>query len=364
MFARPKVRALALGDFPTPVERLETLSTSRCDLWVKRDDLTHAVYGGNKVRKLERILAHARARGATRLVTVGAIGSHHVLATTYFGRRAGFDVEAVLVPQPRTEHAALVIRASLALGLRVFPVRSWALAPFAVAARIAHGAHFIPLGGSSVDGAMAYVDAARELAAQVRSGVLPEPDACVVALGSGGTAAGLAAGLAAAGLRTRVVAVAVSPPVALVRLLARSLAWACRRRARREAAAAAAAAVAAAAARQWPPADSLPTRMTIDARFLGAGYGHPTAEGEEATRVAAREAGLVLDPTYTAKTFACTLALVRSYDTGAAIVAGSSPTRRPCVLYWHTLASAPMEPLLAGMPPEEPLRPGLRALLT
>ncbi|HSY21726.1 MAG TPA: pyridoxal-phosphate dependent enzyme [Polyangiaceae bacterium] len=356
MFARAKVRALALGDFPTPVERLETLSTSGCDLWVKRDDLTHAVYGGNKVRKLERILARARARGTTRLVTVGAIGSHHVLATTYFGRRAGFDVEAVLVPQPRTEHAALVIRASLALGLRVFPVRSWAIAPFAIVARIAHGAHFIPLGGSNVDGAMAYVDAARELAAQVRSGVLPEPDACVVALGSGGTAAGLAAGLAAAGLRTRVVAVAVSPPVAIVRLLARGLAWASRRRARREAWAA--------GARARPPADSLPMRMTIDARFLGAGYGHPTAEGEDATRVAAREAGLVLDPTYTAKTFACALALVRSYDAGAAVVAGSSPTRRPCVLYWHTLASAPMEPLLAGTPQEEPLRPGLRALLT
>jgi D-cysteine desulfhydrase len=352
MFARAKVQPLALGDFPTPVEHLETLSTSRCDLWVKRDDLTHAVYGGNKVRKLERILARAQARGATRLVTVGAIGSHHVLATTYFGRLAGFDVEAVLVPQPRTEHAALVIRVSLALGLRVFPVRSWALAPFAIAARMAHGAHFIPLGGSSVDGAMAYVDAARELAAQVRSGVLPEPDACVVALGSGGTAAGLAAGLAAAGLRTRVVAVAVSPPVALVRLLARGLAWASRRRARRE------------AAQEGPPADSLPTRMAIDPRFLGAGYGHPTAEGEDATRVAAREAGLVLDPTYTAKAFACALALVRSYDAGAAVVAGSAPTRRPCVLYWHTLASAPMEPLLAATPQEEPLGPGLRALLT
>jgi D-cysteine desulfhydrase len=355
MFARAKGPALPLGEFPTPVERLETLSTPHCDLWVKRDDLTHGVYGGNKVRKLERILASAQARGATRLVTVGAIGSHHVLATTYFGRRAGFEVEAVLVPQPRTEHAALVIGASLALGLRAFPVRSWALAPFAIAARVAHGARFIPLGGSSIDGAMAYVDAARELAAQVRSGLLPEPDACVVALGSGGTAAGLAAGLAEAGLRTRVVAVLVSPPVALVRLLARGLAWASRRRARREA----------------PPADSLPMRMTIDARFLGAGYGHPTAEGEEASRVAAREAKLVLDPTYTAKAFACALALVRSYDTGAAIAVDSSasqapspPPRRPCVLYWHTLASGPMEPLLAGTPQGEPLRPGLRALLT
>lgn len=338
MFARAKVPTMALGDFPTPVQHLETLSTSRCDLWVKRDDLTHAVYGGNKVRKLERVLARAKSRGATRLVTVGAIGSHHVLATTYFGRGAGFEVEAVLVPQPGTPHVVEVIRASLALGLRPFPVRSWALAPFAVLARIAHGAHFVPLGGSSIDGALAYVDAAYELADQVRNGLLPEPDACVVALGSGGTAAGLAAGFAAAGLRTRVVAVAVSPPVALVGLLARGLAWASGRRAA--------------------------IRLTVEARFLGAGYGHPTAEGEEASRIAAHEAGLVLDPTYTAKTFACALALLRSYDAGARIIAGDGPSRRPCILYWHTLARASMESLLAGVALEEPLRPALRALLT
>ncbi|HWL85987.1 MAG TPA: hypothetical protein VNO21_09305, partial [Polyangiaceae bacterium] len=60
-------------NYPTAVELLPRLSRpGACDLWVKRDDLTHATYGGNKVRKLERILADAQARGVRRIVTVGA----------------------------------------------------------------------------------------------------------------------------------------------------------------------------------------------------------------------------------------------------------------------------------------------------
>jgi hypothetical protein len=80
-------------------------------------------------------------------------------------------------------------------------------------------------------------------------------------------------------------------------------------------------------------------RLVVDRRFLGRGYGYETEEGRTATRDA-QAAGLSLDPTYTAKTFACALWYVRAR---AARV----------VLYWHTLSSAPMEPLLA----EEP-RPG------
>ncbi len=226
---------LRLGDYPTPVEPIPaqfSLAVAGRELWVKRDDRTHAVYGGNKVRKLEWLLAGARACGAKRLVTLGAAGSHHVLATTYFGRREGFDVEAVLVPQPRTAHAVDVLRASLGLGLRAFPVRSWGAAPWAVARRMTTGARFISVGGSSVLGSMGYVAAAHELAEQIRAGDAPKPDVVVVALGSGGTAAGLAAGLAYEGLATRVVGVCVSEPQWLLRWRSSFLLRACSRRAR------------------------------------------------------------------------------------------------------------------------------------
>lgn len=329
-----ETRAL-LAETPTPVERVASVGAS--ELWVKRDDRTHAAYGGNKVRKLEALLADARARGARRLVTVGAVGSHHVLATTYFGKRAGFEVEAVLVPQPRTEHVVEVLRADLALGLRAYPVGSWGAAPWAVAARAfaaggpAGKARVIPVGGSSVLGSMPYVDAGLELAAQVRAGELPEPDVCVVAVGSGGTAGGLAAGFAAAGLRTTVVGVCVSTPPWALTMLTRHFARACARRHR-------------------VPVARL--RVVIDRRFLGAGYAYPTPEGAEATRVASDLAGLPLDPTYTAKTFACALWFARA-------------RRARHILYWHTLSSAPMAPLLGGAHAvtEEDIPRELRALI-
>ncbi len=314
-----------LGHYPTPVQRLPSLSAPGAELWVKRDDRTHDVYGGNKVRKLEYVLADARARGARRLVTVGAVGSHHVLATTYFGRQAGFEVEAVLVPQPRTDHVIEVLRADLGLGLRPFAVRSWGAAPAAVAARVLRGAYLVTVGGSSAVGTQGYVDAGKELAAQVRQGALPEPDVCVVALGSGGTAAGLAVGFAAAGLRTRVVGVCVSSPPWALRLAAGHLARVCSRRAGVRGA-----------------------HLTMDTRFLGAGYGHVTAAGDEATELA-RGAGLAVDPTYTAKALACALWFVRARQAGS-------------VLYWHTLSSAPMGPLLRGAPEESMIPRELLAL--
>jgi 1-aminocyclopropane-1-carboxylate deaminase/D-cysteine desulfhydrase-like pyridoxal-dependent ACC family enzyme len=315
------------------VQCVEKLAASNAELWIKRDDRTSDVYGGNKVRKLERILGEALERGSRRIVTVGAAGSHHVLATAYFGRRVGLEVEAVLVPQPYSENVMLVLRAALGLGLRPFPVRSWAAAPLAVASRVARGARYVALGGSSVSGSMAYVDAARELVLQVRRGELPEPDVCVVALGSGGTAAGLAAGFAAEGARTRVVGVPVSEPEWLLRVASRTLAKACARR----------------VGVHLSPA-ALRLRLAADGRFLGAGYARPTRQGAEAMELARALAGLDLDPTYTAKAFASALWHVRA-------------RRAARILYWHTLSSAPMQPLLENAPCEGTVDPRLRALV-
>jgi len=337
---------LRLGFYPTPVQPLAALSARGCELWVKRDDQTHPECGGSKVRKLERLLApHAPHRGSRRLVTVGAAGSHHVLASAYFGRRLGLDVEGVLFPQPSTQHALEVLRASIGAGLRAWPVRSIASVPFAVAGRMARGCRFIAPGGSSVAGSMGYVDAARELAAQIRAGLMPEPDVCVVALGSGGTAAGLAAGFAAEGMRTQVVGVCVLRPVWLVRLIASRLARACARRLGVR--------VTAVHSTEGGAARS---RLAVDDRFVGAGYGHESPEGRAALRVAEAKASIVLDPTYTAKAFACALALV-------AESAGAGRGEGRCILYWHTLSSAPMSRLLEGAPTGEALDPALRGLL-
>jgi 1-aminocyclopropane-1-carboxylate deaminase/D-cysteine desulfhydrase-like pyridoxal-dependent ACC family enzyme len=315
---------MRIGTYPTPVDRCPDALGPGRDLWVKRDDQTSTRYGGNKVRKLERVLD--RVREAKRIVTVGGAGSHHVLATAIYARDLGIDVEAVLVPQPRTEHVVGMLRA-IAARARIYPSTSFTDAATLVIDRVACGATYVPPGGSTVDGAMAYVDAANELLVQVREGLLPEPNVVAVTLGSGGTAAGLAAGFALARSRARVLAVTVAEPRSFVAWQARRLAAEC--------------------VRAVDPSRVSALRLDITERYLGRGYGYPTPEGESAVRAGAAF-GLGLDTTYTGKT----LAAVRDL-----------PPRDDPVLYWHTLSSAPMRPLLEGAPSEEELGPEERALL-
>lgn len=320
-----------IGRYPTPVEKLDALSTGASELWVKRDDRSGEAYGGNKIRKLERILEQAKRKGARRILTVGAAGSHHVLATTLHGTRMGLRVGAVLTPQPRTPHVVDNLRAAVGLGLEAYAARSIVDVARRVVEVRERGDLLVPPGGSNLTGTQGYIDAAHELALDIREGRLPSPDAIVVALGSGGTAAGILAGLVHEGLSARLVAVRIVEPVLSGRWRLLALAMAASR----------------AASISVQPV-RLARQLEVDGRWLGAGYGHPTEAGERALAIA-KEQGLKLDPTYTAKTFAAALDLV-----------ASGKYRR--VLYWHTLSSAPLEPLLENAPREDELPAELRAL--
>ncbi|MCU0693458.1 MAG: pyridoxal-phosphate dependent enzyme [Polyangiaceae bacterium] len=321
-----------LGTYPTPVEPLAPLSSERCALWVKRDDRTHPMYGGNKVRKLEILLADACARGARRIVTFGTVGSHHVLATALHGRSAGLEVAAILTPQPWSAHACANLRAALGAGLQAYPCSRIVRVPVTLARLVRRGDYVMPPGGSSPLGSVGYADAVQELRTQVREGRMPMPTEIVVALGSGGTAAGLLAGVVETGMPVRVVGVRVVDPPLVTRASTLLLARAVARRRSRDV-----------SARQ------LANQFDMERGFLGAGYGHCTPQGAAAIATAA-QLQLQLEPCYTAKAFAA--ALVR-------VASGHAPT----VLYWHTLSSAPMEPLLAAAPGESDLAPELRALL-
>jgi D-cysteine desulfhydrase len=313
-----------IGHYPTPVEHHAKLG-----LWVKRDDLTSPVYGGNKVRKLERLIPEALRRGKKRIITVGAAGSHHVLATAIHGGQAGLGVEAALVPQRRTDHVVRNLRADLAAGATLRPVRTYVGAGFSAVWHGGRDAYLVPMGGSNVVGSLGYLDAVNELAEQVRAGELPEPDAIVVTVGSGGTAAGIVAGLALAGLKTTVVGVVVANPVWFVAGWTRRLVRA----------------VYAAAGGREPR--TLRGRLTLVTSQLGRGYGEPTDAARRALDLGAAE-GLKLDLTYTAKCFAGALEYMQN-------------TRTSNVLYWHTLSSAPLDALLEGAPAEVP--PALERLL-
>ena len=298
------------------------------NLWVKRDDLTHPRYGGNKARKLAHVLPDAARRGARRLVTLGAVGSHHVLATALFARDAGLPVLAGLFPQERSAHVVEVARATLAAGVDVRAAGSPRQALVALAKSLRRGDLLLPPGGSSVAGVHGYVGAAHEIAAAVAGGDAPLPDVIVVATGSGGTVAGLALGLAATRLRTRVLAVSVVDPPLLAHAAVRAL-------------------IAQSAFATPALARAALALVDFEDRFLGIGYGAPTAAGSDASEEATAR-GLGSDATYTAKAFAAAIALSRTGKT---------------VLYVHTLSAAPMAPLLVGAPAERDLPRAIASLL-
>lgn len=314
---------------PTPVRRL-SLADLHGELWLKQDGLTHPVYGGNKTRKAAVLLAHAAQRGARRVLTFGAAGSHHVLSTALFARDFGLEVAAVLLPQPGTAHARAVLGRGLNAGLEAYPARSPSSALFTFLRQRRRGDYVVPPGGSNVHGALAYARAFAELEAQIASGALPAPDWIVVPLGSGGTAAGLLAGLARSRLATRLLAVSVLGnrlAAAQVRFLARRVLRAMG---------------GSVIDPHWQ------RRLAIDSAQLGRGYGWATPAGDAASALAAQH-DLYLDATYTAKAFAAALELA-----GGQHRTFRAPSR---VLYWHTL-SVPGSPT----PAMNPLPPALERL--
>ena len=207
-----KLPYIDLGVFPTPVHSLPHLGVE--NLWIKRDDLSSPVYGGNKIRKLAFILAEARQKKRKHLVTLGGIGTHHGLASAIFSHRLGIKCTLLLYHQPVTANVQLVLLLLAKFRARlVYQKTLWrTLLSYYLLYRFRYpAAYFVYPGGSSAVGTLGYVNAALELKDQIDQGVLPEPGQIFCPLGSGGSLAGLALGLQLIGLSSRAVGVRVIP---------------------------------------------------------------------------------------------------------------------------------------------------------
>ena len=264
-----------LSTWPTPLEPAPRLAVALGlepdDLWVKRDDLT-SFAGGNKVRKLEHLVAEAEAAGATVLVTSGGVQSNHARMTAAAAAVRGLSAVLVLSGTPDAGRPG-----NLALD-ELFGARVVLVGPdedvdervTTVAAELRAAGEVpavLPLGGSTATGARGYLACADELIEQ-----LPDLDTVVVAVGSGGTMAGLVAGLGA----ERVLGVdtgAVGDPAERVTALATEL-------------------------------GATPGELRLRGDQVGEGYGALTEAGRTAMTTAARTEGLVLDPVYTGKAMA------------------------------------------------------------
>jgi D-cysteine desulfhydrase len=346
----PGTRALPwvpLASLPTPVQRCDALAEElgAASLWVKRDDVSGERYGGNKVRKLEFLLGDALAAGATDVITFGAAGSNHALATAIHGAAQGLKVHSMLMPQPNASYVRRNLLASAAVeaDMSFFDDRGEALRGAAklreeLLATTGRLPFVIPFGGTSPGSAAGFVNAAFELAEQVDAGELPQPHVLFVALGSMGTASDLALGLRAAGLKTVVSAVPVfSDDDGVAELLVRTIVDAQTELHAVDDA--------------FPEFEWSDSEVRIVRGFLGDGYASFTPAGMEAVEVARRALGLTVEGTYTGKTLSALLARGR-----AGALEGEH------VLFWNTYNSRDISSLVeAGN--KETLPPGLHAYL-
>jgi D-cysteine desulfhydrase len=310
---------ITLLDGVTPIQRLYRLEHALGNkaagvcLFVKRDDFMGIGGGGNKLRKLEFLIGEALARQCDTFITTGGIQSNHARLSAAAAARSGLSCELVLtrvVPRDDEEYCRngnVLLDGLFDATVHELPGDADALA-FAEerAAKLLEDGrrpYVVGSGGSSPIGCLGYVACAQEIVAQEEAAASGFAR-IVVANGSSGTHAGLAAGLAALGMDPgRIQSYAVLAPADVTRRKTHDLAR---------------------ATLALLSEERLIDMESIDVvgDQLGEGYGLPTEAMFEAVRLMARTEGLILDPVYGGKAFAGLLAAVRNgvYRAGDAIL--------------------------------------------
>jgi D-cysteine desulfhydrase len=194
---------ILLATLPTPIQKLERLSEQwgGAEIYVKRDDLTGMALSGNKIRKLEFVIAEARNQGADFLITCGGIQSNHARATAVAATKLGMKSYLVLRGQEGGEaDGNLLLDFLVGAKVKYITPEDYSTRVDEIMAELAEelkkeGNHpyVIPEGASNELGAIGYLAATEEIAMQLQNLKL-QFDYLVCADGSGGTHAGLLLG--------------------------------------------------------------------------------------------------------------------------------------------------------------------------
>jgi D-cysteine desulfhydrase len=324
------------ASLPTPVG---TLGADHA--WIKRDDLTHPLYGGNKIRKLEFIIGEWRARNIREVITFGAVGTNAGLATALACLQENIRCRVLLFDQPVSATVRANLKAMQQLGAQLDYCGSLfntALRYYLHPRRLWPGRYFLFAGCANPAATFAYVNAAFELKAQIAAGDLPEPAEIVVPVGSSSTLAGLTLGCQLAGLQTRVIGVRVAPShLGPIPACTTGTVMAQIRTAH-----------AFLRSHLGPVIPEKPAQPVLRDDYYGPGYGEPTPEALAAIRLFGDTHGIKLEQTYSAKAAACFMERLESCP---------GP-----VLFWNTFNSRPMDCLpTADLIP--PLSPPLARIL-
>lgn len=280
---------VSLGIFPTPVHPLHNISRMlNTQVYVKRDDMTGLALGGNKVRKLEYLLADAKAKGAQVVFTTGGAQSNHAMLTAAAAKKLGMTPILILKKRGVTERQGnQLLNYLMGVDVRFMDTDSYAdiyAEMDRVGTELGQPYYKIPCGGSNALGSLGYVDCIKELKEQGMTF-----DHIVVAEGSGGTMAGTALGAKLFMPEAKVHGMMVdTDPFEQITLDLM-----------REAAA-------------LLGADVTITTDDFDLRDMcGPGYAIASQEGNEAVSMMAANEGLILDPVYTGKAFAGLVAMAK-----------------------------------------------------
>ena len=279
---RSNIPKIPIGVFPTPIHRLDNISrVLNTNVFIKRDDLTGLGLGGNKVRKLEYLLADAQRLGAELVFTTGGAQSNHAMLTAAAAGKFGMKAILILKKRGVTEMVGNQLLEHLMGTEVIFMDTDDYEDIYAEMDRLGKqlGVPYykIPCGGSNALGSLGYVDCAREIAEQGTAF-----DHIVCAEGSGGTMAGLSLGAKLYLPNTKVYGMMVDTDPfdqitpALMREAAALLG-----------------------------VDVSISEQDYSLRDMcGPGYAIPSEEGNAAISMMAREEGIFLDPVYTGKAFA------------------------------------------------------------
>jgi 1-aminocyclopropane-1-carboxylate deaminase/D-cysteine desulfhydrase-like pyridoxal-dependent ACC family enzyme len=297
-----RVPFVPLADLPTPLERMERLSAETgAEILVKRDGLTHPVYGGNKLRKFEFIFGDVLRKGARVVITGGGLGSHHTIATAVVARHFGLQTVCSYYCQPISENVRHNLRLTSTLGIDTHFCGDyvglalsffWQYVRWLI--RTGRRPYFIYPGASTTLGVLGYVNAAFEIKAQLERMGIQEPEAVFVAAGSCGTFAGLLLGARLVGWESQIVGVRVTEADVSNRpKVARMVNRAARYLRRRDP--------------SLPPVRMTPEEISLLDGYLGPGYAHLTESALRAVARVAQAEGLMLETTYTGKAMAALL---------------------------------------------------------
>ena len=271
---------IPLGIFPTPLYRLPNMSRELgTNVWIKRDDMTGVALGGNKVRKLEYLLADARRKGYDLVMTTGQAQSNHAMLTAACASKLGMDCVLVLKKRGVTARKGnQILNYLMGTDVRFIDTDSYDdiyAEMDRIAAEMGRKVYKIPCGGSNALGTLGYVDCMKEV---TETG--PSFDYVCAACGSGGTAAGIGLGTALFMPDTGFICSMVDDD-AFDRIVPGLIEE---------------------AAELLGESVKIPDIEYLD--MCGDGYSIPSAEGNEAIAMMLKLEGIVLDTCYTGKAFA------------------------------------------------------------